>query len=185
MTWCHRTWLSSLNWSKTPVRFCLSSKMMPNNKQCSTQLDFVYCTGQRPYYNFCLSSKQWHDVTELDCTHCTGQCMSLGKFCLSLIRWQTMVWRHIAWLYMLYLSTTILKFLFVYKRCLTMLWHHMAWLYVLHCAMTWVKFFFVFKTMPNTSVKPNSMIVLTALVNVPSEIFVCLQKDFKQCCDVT
>ena len=46
-------------------------------------------------------------------------------------------------------------------------------------------FLFVFKKMPNNVVTSHSLIVRTALVNDPSEIFVCLQKGAKQCCDVT
>ena len=45
-------------------------------------------------------------------------------------------------------------------------------------------FLFVFKKMPNNVVTSHSLIVRTALVNDPSEIFVCLQKDAKQCSTV-
>ena len=101
--------------------------------------------------------------------------------CLSSKRSQTMLWCHIARLYLLYWSTTQVKFLFIFKKmskkCQTMVWCHIALLYVLHWSTTLVRFLFVFKKMPNNGVTPLSMIVCTALVNDPNDIFVCLHKD--------
>ena len=60
-----------------------------------------------------------------------------------------------------------------------------ARLYVPHWSTTLLRFLFVFKKMPNNEMTSHSKIVRTALVNDPNDIFVCLQKDAKQCCDAT
>ena len=56
---------------------------------------------------------------------------------------------------------------------------------IAHTALVNIKFLFFFKGITNNDVTPQSKIVHTALVNDSTEIFVCLQKDAKQCCDVT
>ena len=153
MTWYHIARLYILHWSTTQIKFLFVFKKMPNNDVVSQNM--IVCTELANDHSEIFACLQkWCDTTKQDCMYCTGQRL-LWDFCLSS------------------------------KTCQTMLWHHKAWLYILHWSTTLVRFLFIFKEMPNNGVTPLSMIVRTALVNISGEIFVCLQKDAKQCCDAS